>query len=114
MRVPAITLFGWGLRVTWSVLFLLGLLSTPHSDLVLRLAVFLLLGVLTPLAYWRFDSLGYALLACLVAAVATGWTYLDLAEKIVLVLVGFIAGLNARYDRQTSPLKRARIPDKGN
>jgi hypothetical protein len=121
-RMGSISIFGWGLRITWSVLFaltiVLELIPIPGAlslqlcwYFVCKPVVFLLLGFLTPLVFWRFNSLGYGLLSAIAAASALPWMpllpegghpwgYLELTAKLILVFVGFVTGLNARHNRK--------------
>ena len=74
-----------------------------------KAGIFLLLGFLTPLAFWRFNSLnarilliaGSAILAEVMQAVlADGhrFSLVELGIKLVLIGAGFIIALNVRYE----------------
>jgi len=66
-------------------------------------------GFLSPLAFWRFDSLGLGLLFSILAAgvveamqsVSEGHrgSYVEFAAKLILLFIGFAYALSARYDR---------------
>jgi uncharacterized membrane protein YbjE (DUF340 family) len=82
---------------------------------ILKLTGFVVIGILTPLAFWRFNALNRGLLyaafsAALVetlqAVVDRGhftghaFHWYELAVKLVLILFGFAIGLDIRYERQ--------------
>jgi hypothetical protein len=82
---------------------------------ILKLLGFIVIGILTPLAFWRFNALNRGLLyAALSAAFVesmqaivsrghfTGHAFhwYELVVKIVLILFGFAIGLDIRYERQ--------------
>ncbi len=80
----------------------------------LKLLGFIAIGILTPIAFWRFNALNRGLLyaafsAALVetlqAIVNRGHSghafhWYELAVKLVLILFGFSIGLDIRYERQ--------------
>ena len=74
----------------------------------------MVIGILTPLAFWRFNALNRGLLyAALSAAFVEtlqaivnrghsghAFHWYELAVKLVLILFGFSIGLDIRYERQ--------------
>jgi hypothetical protein len=95
------------------------LIVTPHATLsyslfyaykTAKVVLFLVLGYLTPFTFWRFNSLTAGLLfAALSAALVESlqglglshghrFSWLELAVKLGLVLVGFTLALEARYE----------------
>jgi hypothetical protein len=81
-----------------------------YSYMALRAAMFVALGFLSPLAFWRFDRIGYGVLfACggafageLIQAVSPGHSssFREFAGKVCLLLLGFALALAPRYDRR--------------
>jgi hypothetical protein len=76
----------------------------------LKALLFVLFGFLTPIAFWRFRSLSYGLVIAAVSALVVellqGWLvftghsfgWLELCAKLFLIFVGFVKGLDARYE----------------
>jgi hypothetical protein len=76
----------------------------------LKALLFLILGFLTPIAFWRFRSLTYGLIMAAISAfivellqgflVFTGHSFgwFELIAKLFLIFVGFMKGLDARYE----------------
>jgi hypothetical protein len=115
----AVTLFSPALRACWfailALTFVLEVAPYPlvppkifYSYLALRVCLFVLLGFLTPLALWRFDSLGFGLLFSTMAAgsaelmqsMSEGHTssLIEFGAKLALMLIGFAFALNTRYN----------------
>jgi hypothetical protein len=80
-----------------------------YSYKTTKVILFVLLGYLGPLTFWRFDSLGLGALFALGSAatveVLQGWiqsghafSLFELAAKLFLIGAGFVTALNARYD----------------
>jgi hypothetical protein len=81
---------------------------------ILKLTGFVIIGILTPLAFWRFNALNRGLLyAALSAAFVESmqaivnrghsghsFHWYELIVKLVLILFGFSIGLDIRYERQ--------------
>jgi hypothetical protein len=81
---------------------------------ILKLTGFVLVGILTPIAFWRFNALNRGLLyAALSAAFVEtmqaivnrghsghAFHWYELVVKLVLILFGFSVGLDIRYERQ--------------
>jgi hypothetical protein len=81
---------------------------------IMKLTGFVVVGILTPLAFWRFNALNRGLLyAALSAAFVESmqaivnrghsghsFHWYELAVKLVLILFGFSIGLDVRYERQ--------------
>jgi hypothetical protein len=79
-----------------------------------KLIGFVVIGVLTPLAFWRFNALNRGLLyAALSAAFVEtmqaivnrghsghAFHWYELIIKLILILFGFAIGLDIRYERQ--------------
>jgi hypothetical protein len=126
---PVLRVFGTSLRVAWLAVAILTTLSevipfpllivTPHVTLsyslfygykTAKVALFLILGYLTPFTFWRFNSLTAGLLfATLSAALVESlqglgishghrFSWLELTVKLCLVLIGFTLALEARYE----------------
>jgi hypothetical protein len=118
--VLRLTLFSATARSCWTLLTLLTILAevTPRSPSLAPLpfycytagkaALFLLIGLFSPLTFWRFDSLGLGLLfsAAITGAVEAVQSlsqghrasYFELAAKLALLFIGFAYALSARYD----------------
>jgi hypothetical protein len=75
-----------------------------------KVILFLLLGLCTPLALWRFDSInrGLAFGAVSAAIIEVGQMFVaghrfsifELLAKLVLILIGFVFAMNALYERK--------------
>jgi hypothetical protein len=76
----------------------------------LKAVLFVVFGFLTPIAFWRFRSLSYGLVVAAVSALIVellqGWLvftghsfgWLELSAKLFLIFLGFVKGLDARYE----------------
>jgi glycopeptide antibiotics resistance protein len=74
--------------------------------------LFLALGFLTPLAFWRFNSLGRGVIAAAASACAVElfqgffqghrFSWFELSLKLMVIFIGFAFALNARYDERIS------------
>ena len=74
--------------------------------------LFLALGYTTPLAFWRFNSLGRGMILAAASACAVEmlqgfspghrFSFLELSLKLVVIFVGFAFALNARYEQKIS------------
>lgn len=72
--------------------------------------LFVLLGFVTPLALWKFNSLGMGVLFAVATAGSVEGlqvflpghraSYLEFGAKLVLLMLGFVAALVARHDRR--------------
>jgi hypothetical protein len=121
-------IFGPAMRLAWIVSAVLTIsleLSTFHNFesryvfvayflfygyKTLKALLFLIFGFLTPIAFWRFRSLTYGLVIAAVSAsivegiqgslVFTGHSFgwLELGAKLFLIFIGFVKGLDARYE----------------
>jgi hypothetical protein len=79
---------------------------TFHSYEAAKLVAFFVFGFLTPIAWWRYKSLGMGVLFAIVttAIVELGQAFIpghrtsmfELAVKLVLLLTGFTAALDVR------------------
>ena len=116
-----VRMFSPAFRIAWAVFFVVtiwceiaprspSLPPLPYYSYTAGKAVlFLLVGFLSPLTFWRFDSLGLGLLFSALAAgavegvqsVSEGHrgSYLEFGAKLVLLFIGFAFALSARYDR---------------
>jgi hypothetical protein len=122
-EVSRIRLFTVSLRVVWLLLFLLtlGWELVPAPGVAPWLfytlksckgLTFILLGFVSPMAFWRFDSLGFGVLfSCLAAGVAEMLQSMSFGHraspaeflfKLLLLFFGFAFALSARYDRKLS------------
>jgi hypothetical protein len=116
-----VRLFTPGMRVAWALVFGITILveSIPvplvhpvlfYSFLALKAALFVALGYLTPLTFWRFDSLGLGVLFSVAGAMASeliqaispghSTSLKEITGKLLLLLFGFALALHARYDRR--------------
>jgi hypothetical protein len=118
-----LTVFGRVFRFAWIAVVLLTVISelvffpnTPatlfYSYKAAKVLLFVLLGYLTPLTFWRFNSVTLGLIfgtfsAMLVesaqaAGISSGhsFSWLELGAKLCLVFVGFALALDARYERR--------------
>jgi hypothetical protein len=81
-----------------------------YSYKTIKVLLFLALGYLTPLAFWRFDRLTLGL--CFAGASATAiellqgiignghaFSWMELLAKLALIGFGFVLALDARYER---------------
>ena len=112
-------MFGTLVRASWITAFVITLGSeltprpnlppTPfYSYLGCKIILFLLLGFLTPLTFWRFNSLNYGTLFAIAATAAVeilqlwipghSFSVFELAGKLVLIIFGLTLALDARYD----------------
>lgn len=74
--------------------------------------LFLAVGFLTPIAFWRFNSLGKGMLVAAVSACSVElfqgffqghrFSFFELTLKLIIIFVGFAFALNARYDEKIS------------
>ena len=83
-----------------------------YSYKVLKGLLFFALGYLTPLAFWRFNSLGRGMLLAVLSASAVEmaqdffqghrFSLFELALKLLVIFAGFALALNARYEQRIS------------
>ena len=80
----------------------------------LKMVGFVAVGILTPLAFWRFNALNRGLLYAAISAALVetmqefvnhghsghAFHWYELVVKLVLILFGFAIGLDIRYERQ--------------
>jgi hypothetical protein len=77
----------------------------------LKLAGFVIIGILTPLAFWRFNALNRGLMYAAFSAAFVesmqaivnrghAFHWYELVVKLALILFGFSVGLDIRYERQ--------------
>jgi hypothetical protein len=81
-----------------------------YAFLIIKLTLFVSLGFVTPLTYWRFDSLGRGLLFSCAGALMTelvqrfspghSTSLYEFAGKSCLLFIGFALALVARYERE--------------
>lgn len=121
--------FSTSLRVAWLVVAILTTLSelipfplvivTPHIVLsyslfysykIAKVLLFLSLGYLTPLTFWRFNSLTVGLIFSALSAALVeslqglgvshghSFSWWELLAKLCLVVIGFTLALEARYE----------------
>ena len=120
--VITISMFGAFIRTLWFFLLTATLVSelvpltlefearfstfTFHSYELAKLAAFLMFGFLTPIAWWRYNSLAMgALFATITTTVVeSGQAFIpghrasafELAVKLLLLFAGFVVALNIR------------------
>jgi hypothetical protein len=83
-----------------------------YSYKCLKGILFFALGYLTPLSFWRFNSLGRGVLLAILSAgfiefvqgffQGHRFSIFELLLKLVVIFVGFAVALNARYDQKIS------------
>ena len=77
-----------------------------------KVLLFFAVGYATPLAFWRFNSLGRGMLlaaasACVVELLqgfSSGhkFSFFELVVKLIVMFAGFALALNARYEQKIS------------
>jgi hypothetical protein len=123
LHLSSVAIFNWWARLSWLLLFTLlmlaELLPRPNFAPLLfysysgcKALMFVLLGFLTPLAFWRFDRVGLGVIASAVGAGAAEMSqslveghrssWLEFLLKMLLLLAGFAVALSVRYDRKIS------------
>ncbi len=128
-------LFSKALRILWVLCVIVTLVaevipmplirpSLFYSYKTFKAISFLCFGFVTPLAFWRFDSLGFGILVAvlmtmLIEAIQApimghSFSWLELGAKVLIIFLGFLLGLNARYDQQISfgPLRVNLLPSR--
>ncbi|MGA8596241.1 MAG: VanZ family protein [Bryobacteraceae bacterium] len=83
-----------------------------YSYKLLKGVLFFALGYLTPLAFWRFNSLGRGMLLAALSACAVEmlqgffqghrFSLFELGLKLLVIFAGFALALNARYEQRIS------------
>jgi hypothetical protein len=84
-----------------------------YSYKILKLLLFVVVGYLAPLAFWRFNALNRGILLAAVSAMGVevlqgiigrghSFHWYEMLLKLGLILFGFALALDARYDRQIS------------
>jgi hypothetical protein len=82
-----------------------------YSYKLMKCVLFLALGYLTPLTFWRFDSLNFGLLLAGLSAASVellqgiignghSFSWIELVAKLAIILFGFVLALDARYERE--------------
>jgi hypothetical protein len=123
LRMPSIAIFNWRARLCWIVLFVLLMLAEllPRPNLApllfysysgCKALMFILLGFLTPLAFWRFDRIGLGVIFSIIGAGAAEISqsfvmghrssFLEFGLKLLLLMAGFAVALSVRYDGKIS------------
>ena len=123
VHMPLVRLFTWRVRLWWMALFVMLLLSEllprPNFGPLLyysysgaKALMFLLMGFLTPLTFWRFDRLGLGVIFSIFGAGVAEMSqstlaghrssFLEFLLKLILLVTGFGLGLSVRYDRKLS------------
>jgi hypothetical protein len=114
--------FHWRIGVIWSAAFAITVVSEIYPFPLLppvpfysiwcaKLALFVILGYMTPLFFWRFNDLNRGVLFAAVSAsfveilqgvIGRGHSFhwYELFVKLGLILFGFIFGLDAVYERE--------------
>ncbi|HEX6546043.1 MAG TPA: VanZ family protein [Bryobacteraceae bacterium] len=77
-----------------------------------KVLLFFALGFATPLAFWRFNSLGRGMVLAAVSAAVVEllqgfssghkFSFFELVIKLIVIFAGFALALNARYDQKIS------------
>ena len=124
---PTLRVFTPALRMVWiaivsiTVVVEVILLPTnpplppiPHySYKLFKLLLFVAVGYLAPLAFWRFNALNRGILLAAVSSMGVetlqsligrghSFHWYELLLKLGLILLGFALALDARYERQIS------------
>jgi hypothetical protein len=83
-----------------------------YSYKFLKGVLFFALGYATPLAFWRFNSLGRGMLLAALSASAVEmvqgffqghrFSLFELGLKLLVIFAGFALALNARYEQRIS------------
>jgi hypothetical protein len=119
LNVHAFSLF---IRIFWialvTALVVTELMPIPllppvpfYTIKVLKLGSFIAIGLLAPLAFWRFNALNRGLLFATVSAAFVetmqgivqrghAFHWYELVVKLILILFGFSVGLDIRYERR--------------
>jgi hypothetical protein len=81
-----------------------------YSYKLMKGLLFLGLGFATPLAFWRFNSLGRGVLLAALSAGAVEimqglspghrFSFIELTAKLCVIFIGFALALNARYEQR--------------
>ncbi len=118
----SIRAFSKSLRIAWLVIFALTVVSEVYpfplipplpfySIWFTKLLLFLVLGYMAPLAFWRFNALNRGILLAAGSAAFVevlqgilghghSFHWYELLVKLALILPGFIVGLGAVHDQQ--------------
>lgn len=121
-RVMMLSAFSLAAKLWWFGLLALTIFSEveplPHEIYppffytykLLKGVLFFALGYATPLAFWRFNSLGRGVLLAVVSAGAVEtmqglsaghrFSITELGVKLVAIFAGFALALNARYEQR--------------
>lgn len=83
-----------------------------YSYKLFKALLFFALGYATPLAFWRFNSLGRGVLLAAASACAVEmmqglspghrFSFFELSLKLAVIFAGFALALNARYEQRIS------------
>jgi hypothetical protein len=86
----------------------------PHySYKIFKLLLFIAVGYLAPLAFWRFNALNRGIMLAAVSAMGVetlqgligrghSFHWYEMLLKLGLIVLGFTLALDARYERQIS------------
>jgi lysylphosphatidylglycerol synthetase-like protein (DUF2156 family) len=119
---PSLRVFGIGVHIAWLSIAALTIITEllPFPPIVppplfytykaAKVLLFLILGYLAPLTFWRFNSLtlGFVFGAFSAALVETlqglshdghSFSWFELIAKLCLISFGFALALEARYER---------------
>jgi len=118
----SVRVFSKFLRILWCAIFALTVVSEVYPFPLLppipfytiwctKLVLFLVLGYMAPLTFWRFNALNRGvLLAAGSASLVEGlqgilghghaFHWYELLVKLALILLGFVVGLEAVHDRE--------------
>jgi hypothetical protein len=119
--VPEVRAFGNTLRLLWLAVVITTIfleVMPAHFEQPLfyvykctKGVLFIALGYLTPLTFWRFSALNRGLLFAAASAatveilqglIGNGhkFSWLELAAKLGIIAFGFVLALDARYERE--------------
>jgi hypothetical protein len=83
-----------------------------YSYKLVKGLLFFALGYATPLAFWRFNSLGRGMLLAAASAIVVEalqgyssghkFSFIELLLKLIVIFAGFALALNARYEQKIS------------
>jgi len=115
------------LRTTWLLIVAVTIVSEvillptnpplppiPHyAYKIFKVLLFISVGYLAPLAFWRFNALNRGIMLAAISSAAVeslqgiighghGFHWYELLIKLALILIGFALALDARYEHQIS------------
>jgi len=124
---PVLKVFTPALRIVWAAIVAVTVVAEvlllptnpplppiPHyAYKVFKLILFVAVGYLAPLAFWRFNALNRGIMLAAVSSIGVetlqgiigqghSFHWYEMLLKLGLILFGFALALDARYERQIS------------